>query len=164
MFRQPAIFFGTICMLTHNQKINLSIWFKPFSRYFGNVWNQNQTLEIWFNLELKVRKGRYERVGKGRPKTNICVFRVIRPCLSFIKISPTLIFLFLFFDKKKHNFMKNKSCSRWVHIVLHLLLHSASWFQEKGMHGYCGGCGGVLRSDFTKNQDIRYKKINKNKK
>ena len=55
---------------------------------------------------------------------------------SFIQISPTLIFLFLFFYEKR--------------------------FQEKGMHGYCGGCGGgVLRSDFTKNQDIRYKKINK---
>ena len=60
----------------------------------------------------------------------------------FIQISPALIFLFLFFDEK-HNFMKYKSCSRSVDVVMHLLLHSTSWFQEKGMHDYCGGCGGA---------------------
>ena len=63
-----------------------------------------------------------------RPKKNICVFRVTRPYLNFfIQISPTLIFLFLFF----HEIQKLFSLST-----------------------YC----------FAKNQDIRYKKINKNKK
>ena len=38
-------------------------------------------------------------------------------------------------------FYQSYECSRWVDIVLHCLLHSASWFQGEGRRGFSGGCG-----------------------